>query len=184
MIKVYKKCWKYLKESRNYLYLIFGLFILFVLIGFFFPVFFSDEIMAFIEQTLGQTQNLGFWQLFIFIFKNNLIISILGLALGSILGILPLILTVSNGYVLGYVANKTALVSPLSLFRIFPHGIFEIPAVIISLALGLKLGLSIFRKKANFKYEFSNSLKVFLYIAIPLLLVAALIEAALIIFIK
>jgi len=35
----------------------------------------------------------------------------------------------------------------LSLWRLLPHGIFELPAVFISLGMGLKIGMFIFQKK-------------------------------------
>ena len=68
------------------------------------------------------------------------------------------------------------------LWRIFPHGIFELPAVFISLGLGLKLGTFIFQrnKLKAFAEFFWNSLRVFLFIVLPLLIIAAIIEGSLI----
>ena len=70
------------------------------------------------------------------------------------------------------------------LWRLAPHGIFELPALFISLGLGLKLGMFFLEKDKvkTFRNYLWNSLRVFLYIIIPLLLVAALIEGTLIFF--
>jgi uncharacterized membrane protein SpoIIM required for sporulation len=67
---------------------------------------------------------------------------------------------------------------------LFPHGIFEFPAIVISLGFGLRLGMFVFSK--NVKEEFfkrsEQGIKVFIFLVLPLLFIAALIEAALIIF--
>ena len=88
-----------------------------------------------------------------------------------------------NGYVLGFVAylvvNSDGI---LVLWRLFPHGIFELPAIFISLGLGLKVGTFIFQKKKfeSLKKYSLNSLRVFLFIVLPLLIIASIIEGSLI----
>lgn len=185
----YKQIWKFIKESRNYFYLVLGLFIVSILIGYIFPVFFSDFIKKFIEEIVKKTEGLKNWQLFIFILQNNLQTAFLGLIFGILFGILPLILILFNGYVLGFVANKTVAIAGSGvLIRLLPHGIFEIPAIILSFGLGLRLGMFIFKKsgqrKKEFMYSFGNSMKTFLYVIIPLLIIAALIETWLIVILK
>jgi len=185
----YMQSWKFIKEGRNYFYLVTCLFILFAIIGFIFPVFFQEFIKKFIENISEQISGMNFFQLFIFILQNNLKTAFIGLISGVFIGIIPLFLILFNGYVLGFIANKVVSVSGYSvLFQLLPHGIFEIPAVILSLGLGLRLGMFIFKKKGRRKKElrksFGNSMKVFLYIIIPLLIIAAFIETFLIIILK
>ena len=72
----------------------------------------------------------------------------------------------------------------LTLWKLFPHGIFEIPAVIISLGLGLRLGITLMFKTKKFKKESFSSLLVFLLVVTPLLIIAAIIEGFLVFFIK
>lgn len=178
----YGKCWNYLKESKIHIFIIIGLFFLFGLIGFFYPVFFIDIIEQFIKDIIEQTKDMGFLEMFIFIFKNNLTASFIGLVFGFFFGIVPVLLTLFNGYVLGYVAFKSVdAAGILVLWRLLPHGIFELPALFISLGLGLKFGMFIFakEKRKQFIYELENSLRVFVYVIIPLLLIAGLIEACL-----
>ena len=68
------------------------------------------------------------------------------------------------------------------LFRLVPHGIFELPSFIISLGLGLRLGLYLFLKKRGetFSGNLENVLRVFIFVILPLLLIAAFIETMLI----
>lgn len=188
MKKIYKDCWKFLKECKIHILIILVLFFVSALVGFLFPVFFVDFIKKFIEDVVSKTEGLGFWQLFLFIAQNNIQTAFTGVILGLILGIVPLIFALFNGYVLGFVARGSVEAAGASvLLRLLPHGIFELPALVLSLALGLKLGVSVFsgkNKKNGFVYNFKNSLKVFFFIILPLLLIAALIEAGLIFLIK
>jgi len=124
--------------------------------------------------------------LFLFILKNNFTSSFFGVLTGLLFGIIPLVITAVNGYVLGFVSVRTVEItgSGSVLLRLLPHGIFELPAVFISLGLGLRIGYALFlsRSKAEFLSVFKDSFKALLFIVLPLLVLAALIESALIIF--
>ena len=181
----YKKSWDYLKKSKKYFWIIVSILILMALIGFFLPApeFISEEIMKVLQELITKTQNMSTFELISFIIANNLQTSLLGMVLGLIFGIFPIITTIINGYLLGFVgAMSVNLEGPLSLLRLLPHGIFELPAVIIALGLGLKLGTFPFKKniKKTFKEYLENSLRVFLLIILPLLLIAGIIEGVLI----
>lgn len=182
--KEYKEARKYLKESKNFIWIILGLFLISILIGFFIspPTSISEKIMQYLSELLEKTSGMSSLELTKFIFLNNIQSSFFGMAFGVFLGIFPLIYTFVNGYVLGFVASMSVQTSGiLSLWRIFPHGIFELPAVIISFALGLKIGLSLFKRNQNVFLEYiKKSLKVFLLIILPLLIIAAIIEGLLI----
>ena len=175
----------FLKESKTFIYFITGIFFLFTMIGFFVPApeAISDQIFKFIEELLKNTQDLSQFELIRFIFFNNLQSSFLGMVLGILLGFFPLIFAITNGYVLGFVASATVNVEGISiLWRLFPHGIFELPAIFISLGLGLKIMTFIFEKNKlkTLKIYTKNSLRTFLFIIIPLLIIAAVIEGSLI----
>jgi stage II sporulation protein M len=64
-------------------------------------------------------------------------------------------------------------------WRLFPHGIFELPAIIISLGLGFKLGVEIFTKRQIAK-NLREIFKIIFLIIVPLLFIAAIIEGSLI----
>ena len=69
-----------------------------------------------------------------------------------------------------------------SLLKLLPHGIFELPAIFIALGIGLKLGTFPFQKEPekSLKRFLGNSIRVFLLIVLPLLLIAGIIEGLLI----
>ncbi len=175
---------KYLNEIKNYVWFSLAVFLVFGLIGFLFPVFFEEQILNLIKELIEKTEGLGLIGLIRFIFLNNLKSSFFAMGLGIFFGVLPLLILIVNGYVLGFVASKTVAIEGISiLWRLLPHGIFEIPAIMISAGLGLKLGTFLFvkHKKGDFKQWLLNSLRVFLFIVVPLLIVAGIIEGLLII---
>ena len=118
---------------------------------------------------------------------NNLKSSFFAMIFGVIFGIYSILTIVANGYVLGFVsAEAVKFEGVLTLLNLLPHGIFELPAIFLSVGLGIKLGSFIFRekKKTVFKDYLLNSLRVFLLIIIPLLIIAAVIEGSLISFLR
>lgn len=182
----YRLSWNYIRESKNFIYSVLIVFFIFIFFAVFFPVpgFIEEKILRFIEELFKRTEGMGLWQLMGFIFSNNIKSSFLGMFSGIALGIYPMAVIIANGYVLGFVASKTVAGNGIFvLWRLFPHGIFEIPALIISMGLGLKLGTFFFRKKKFEALEnyFFNSLRVFFFVILPLLIIAAIIETALII---
>ncbi len=189
LAKEYKKSWEYIKESKNFIYVVIGIFFFFVLVGFFIPIpkFFYDEIISFLKEIVNETAGLSMTQLIAFIISNNIKNTFFAIIFGIIAGIFPLVVTIANGYILGFVSllsvNNGGIIT---LWKLFPHGIFELPAVFISLGLGLKLGMFGFQKD-KIRYVEKNlidSLRVFLLVVIPLLIIAGIIEGSLIILIK
>jgi len=181
----YRKSWDYIKESRNFIYSLVGVFLIFVLIGFFVPVpdFVTEQIMKFIQEILEKTHGMSMVELINFIFWNNLQSSFFGVIFGVLFGIFPLLASIANGYLVGFVGAMAVEAEGLStLLRLLPHGIFELPAIFISFGLGLKLGTFVFQDKKveSFKDYLLNSLRVFLFVVIPLLIIAAIIEGMLI----
>lgn len=177
----YVQSWKYIKESRYFIYSIAILFLFFVLLGFFFPVpeNISAYILEFIGELLRKIEGMSRGELIRFIFFNNIQGSFFGMIFGVLLGIFPLVSVIANGYLLGFVAAKSVQVQGvLILGKLLPHGIFEIPALFLSLGLGLKLGAFIFQKNKlkSFQRYLLESLRVFLFVIIPLLIIAAIIE--------
>jgi stage II sporulation protein M len=176
----YQQSFNYLKDSKPYIYSVIIIFLIFVLIGFFLPPppAILNTILEFIQDLLEQTQDMGAFELIWFIFSNNIKVSLLGILLGILFGAIPIALSITNGYLLGFVSSIAVMnEGTWSLWKIFPHGIFELPAVFISLGLGLRLGLFLFfEKKKSFKTNLLNVLRIFLLIVIPLLIIAAFIE--------
>ena len=172
----------YVYESRLFILSALGLFFFSALFSFLFPSLFSalDETL---RELALKAEGLTGFQLFVFIFHNNLTSSFFALFLGVFLGIFPFFNALLNGAVLGYVVSRVVPLAGVgTLWRLLPHGIFELPAIFISIGLGIKLGFSIFSptRMRTFSSRFAHSLRAFLYIILPLLLIAALIEALLI----
>lgn len=84
------------------------------------------------------------WALFFLIFVNNALKAAIVLVLGFAFGIIPVFFILLNGLLVGFVLKLATEHNqdPIMLFLtgILPHGILEIPAILISAAIGLKLG--------------------------------------------
>ena len=182
--KNYSLSWHYILECKNYILFILLLFLFSFYIALFYqPPEIVEIIRKFVEELLRKTQGLNTWQMIIFILDNNLKSSFFAMLLGIFLGIFPVATTFVNGYILGFIAEKAMKIEgSFILWRLFPHGIFELPAVVLALALGTKLGMFIFskEKKKEFLRRLENSLRVFLFVILPLLIIAAIIEGILV----
>jgi len=181
----YSKCWKFLLESRWYVVSIVALFALTILIGFIFPVFFRQEIFDFIAKMIAELEGKSTFEIITFIFFNNMKASFMSIVLGVTFGIFPLVATVMNGYLIGFVSRHVVEQEGLfALWRLLPHGVFELPAIIFSIGIGLKIGISCWplaiRGKGKLKYTLKEGLRFFVFVVFPLLLVAGIIEGVLI----
>ncbi|WP_410772640.1 stage II sporulation protein M [Fontibacillus sp. BL9] len=81
---------------------------------------------------------------FKFIFLNNAVKSVAVILLGALLGLFPAIFLLMNGMVLGLVVSLAASqgenLFELIVLGLLPHGIIEIPAILIASAFGLQFG--------------------------------------------
>jgi len=181
----FNNSFNYVKDSRKFIYSIILVFFFFALVGFFVPLppEISKELLDYFRKIIEETKGFGLFDLIIFLFRNNSLSGFMGLFFGVILGIFPVINAIINGLVLGFVSNLSVTKNgAISLWRLFPHGIFELPAIFISLGLGVKLSTFIFKKdKLNSLINFlEKSFWSFLLIVVPLLILAAIIEGTLI----
>ena len=183
---------KYLKEAKQYLYglkkyIAFSsyIFIISVFGGYLIAQNYPAETQLLIEKIKSMflsEKEIGSWQIFFFIFKNNAIKLFIILPLGAFAGLIPFLSVFANGLLLGVFAQVMSEEISWTFFflGILPHGIIEIPVLIISSAIGIRIGkVSIWRlfskKESPFK-EFFKALKFFVLILIPLIFIAALIE--------
>jgi len=166
----------YLKESMIYFYIVVGLFLFSALIGFMFPenfVFFDELLKELAEKTTG----LGHGELTWFIFQNNVLSSFFGLIFGVFLGIFSLMGILVNGLLLGYVYAKASAISGLGvIWMLVPHGIFELPAVFISLGLGIKFGIESVRSYfieygKNEKMKILGLISLILFFTVPFIFI-------------
>ncbi|MGV8089886.1 MAG: stage II sporulation protein M [Methanothrix sp.] len=118
----------------------------------------------------------------IIIFLKNLLASATAMLLGLGLGIVPMIVATSNGFLLGIV-GYSAVEQKGWLYLaagILPHGIIELPAVLLSIAIGLRLGhllaLSLLKESSDLTGEMRVAIHFFLRWIMPMLFLAAAIE--------
>lgn len=121
------------------------------------------------------------------IFFNNAIKSALVIYTGALLGVIPVFFLIVNGMILGYlytmIAERGGNAALIFLKGVLPHGILEIPAVLLACAFGLKFGALVFRSfGAIFKRRsgLADEFEAFVVRSVPalLLIVAALLVAA------
>ena len=120
--------------------------------------------------------------LFFFIFINNSIKILLAMLLGVMFGLIPLLFILVNAFIIGIVLYVSSMKIGMlaSIMLILPHGIIEIPALILGCSYGLWLGkmliLKIIGKDVSMidciKYTITQYGKVIM----PMLMIAALIE--------
>ena len=135
-------------DGKNYILFAALVFIVGSWMGYVLSPLFEALIMQMLEQLVDIKDRLeGKSPLFmaLFIFQNNAQAAFIMLGLGSILFFVPLFSLFANGLALGYVLKMTQAsgLSPLAMFiyGILPHGVFELPAIIVSGGMGLFLGL-------------------------------------------
>ncbi|SFM34664.1 stage II sporulation protein M [Paenibacillus sp. 1_12] len=109
-----------------------------------FQVFMDEQLKA-VEKLAQSIANKPNQQLSLFwlILWNNVSKTLLIIGFGAFFGVLPLFFLLLNGMLLGYIGAMSAhKESLLFLIKgIVPHGIIEIPAIIIAAAFGLRLGV-------------------------------------------
>lgn len=122
------------------------------------------------------------------IFGHNVQVLLLAGALAMIsLGVLAILMLMVPIALVGFFAGQMAVLgySPLVFLATFilPHGLFELPAAVIATAFALRLGASITAPREGFTVGESlvaataDFVKVFVFLVVPLLLLAAFVEA-------
>jgi len=181
----YLECRRFFYESRRSIVLALWIFVLFFVIGFAFPIFFREEIFGFVARMLAALEGKSAMELISFILLNNLKASFMAIVTGVGIGIFPLAIGIMNGYLLGFISREAvARGGFFVLWRLLPHGIFELPAIILSIGIGLKIGGDLLRRKGKLEYNLREGMRFFVFVVLPLLLVAAIVEGILIKFLK
>ncbi|MGH7796747.1 MAG: stage II sporulation protein M [Candidatus Binatia bacterium] len=118
------------------------------------------------------------------IFLNNAFKTLCAIVLGLFIGIVPVIFLLANGVALGVAMSISTQARGLwpSLLAILPHGILELPAVFLGTSIGLLIGRQAAQRLAGraetpIGAEVLQGIKYFCTVIVPLLLVAAFVEA-------
>ena len=118
------------------------------------------------------------------IFFNNALKVLFVILLGPLLGVFAVFFLLLNGAAIAvalYISTHSKGLW-LSLLAILPHGILEIPAVVLGTSVGLMLGVQAMKRlfgktPAGIGGELRGAFKFFLFVIAPLLFVAALVES-------
>jgi stage II sporulation protein M len=118
----------------------------------------------------------------IIIFLKNLLASAMAMMLGLGLGLIPLMVVTSNGFLLGIVGYAAVQKAGMLFLAagILPHGIIELPVVLVSIAIGFRLGYLLALTLAKEKVDISGETRMAIHFlwrwVTPLLFLAAAIE--------
>ena len=176
---------EYLYSLRKYVTAITAVFIISMVIGVIASIRNPDFSMNYLESfkdSFGWIVDLDPLAIMMVIFLNNAVKSLMAFVLGIGLGIIPVVFVAGNGMILGMVAEivfreKGAV---FVLAALLPHGIIEIPMILLSAGMGLKLGQSMYLSLRGERTDLKNELKqgfgFFMKWVMPLLFIAAVIE--------
>lgn len=141
LVESYERSFDLIKKSWTYTLIAAAIMLLTTIIGFIFPQLFEEQVLNIIKSLMIELKGLSTTELIIYIFFNNLKATFFAIVFGIFFGIFPVITGVVNGYIIGFTANLAVSQSgPLILWRLVPHGIFEIPAILLSMGVGFYLG--------------------------------------------
>jgi len=181
----YKKYIKYLYSLKQFIIISSCLFVFSVIYGYFSAKISPEDAKTALlefEKMFEPIIESGLLMQFVFIFFNNIFALFLSIISGVFFGIFPLLSVFSNGAIIGIFAFLWSQEFAMTefLMGIIPHGIIEIPLLIIGSAIGLKIGKiaidKVFKKKGEIKPEIKKGLDFFIKIMILLALIAAAIE--------
>lgn len=191
---------QHFKEISGYIGFSFVLFFAGIIVGGTNPAFqsFLNSQLSGLEQMVDMVEASSNRTLLMIlvIFLNNAIKSILVMYMGAFFGVIPFLFLVVNGMVIGYMLQLIAdspvgmSVAEVIVRGLLPHGIIEIPAIIVACAYGLKFGALTFRASGSLLFSrnklggIGKEIEYFAIRTVPLmviltvaLLVASIIES-------
>ena len=175
----------YLYSSGKYVLIATGIFIVSLIAGLIISIKnpdLSENYLDMFKQSLGWIKTLNPLFIMPLIFLNNALKSFLALILGIGFGVIPFLFLAGNGVILGILADLISRQQGV-LFVIaatLPHGIIEVPVILISAGIGFRLGhvmyLSITGMRTDIRQELNQGVGFYIRRIVPLLFIAAAIE--------
>jgi uncharacterized membrane protein SpoIIM required for sporulation len=147
-------------------------------IGYLFPErfeFLRQQVQALFREFAGRSAPVFIAKIFL----HNLLVAYIAMCLLPVFGLVPLALGVLNGLLIGWaVAEFSSLYGMQIAIMLIPHGIFEIPAMIVAWGIGIwrGAGFRFARPERTAMDRWRRAHAVFLTVVAPLLLVAAVVE--------
>ncbi len=186
---------EYILETRKYILIATFVFLLSIVLGAIITESTAEgeDIAQHVIMNIPIKEHTQFERLLI-IFKSNLYNCTTAILLGIGLGIIPIYIALYNGVLMGTVLSymsKTPDGIARFILSIIPHGIIEIPIMLISIGIGLRMGYNMYAlSRASLRYrgtisyrkgiligELKQSALFYVKWIIPGLLIAAIIES-------
>ena len=142
-----------------------------------------SQIEGNLDDVVSMISELSPLEIAIFIFLNNSVKSVLVIILSPLLGIFTIFFLVFNGFLIGLVIYDALTVTSLLVVSsaIIPHGIIELPIIILAGSIGLKIGNEslkrIYRDDSYLVDYFKFGLRISISKIVPGLLIAAILES-------
>jgi|SRR3989338_95073 len=176
-----------LKINKAISIIMMSIFLIGVFAGFTLPSKFKLTILKSANQKFESILSDSNLSDFLKIFLNNSIVGLLLIVLGFTV-VLPAAMLFINGLVLGVVADLIVRIGALNLSTflllsagLLPHGLIEIPSLIICGIFGTIIGLKLFFRnrimpKKKFRALLMDVAKVYILVIVPALMLSAFIE--------
>ncbi|MCR3883132.1 stage II sporulation protein M [Methanotrichaceae archaeon M04Ac] len=173
----------YIRSIRPYILLSVFLFLAAAILGFVISIFQPDLASAYVgdvAEKLRWILELSPAKMMVAIFANNLLASSMALLLGVGFGIVPFIVVVVNGLVVGLVVHQAVLAGGAAfvIVAILPHGIIELPTVLVCIAVGFRLGhlmiLTLLGRDGDLEGELRAALRLLRWVVLLLFIAAAI----------
>jgi stage II sporulation protein M len=151
------------------------------------PSAIGQQMTAVFQEIAGSYRELAGGMLYFNILVQNVMATIFVILSGVVVGIVPVFAVGSNGFGLGVLYRQAAEVSGFSkaALKILPYGVLEIPALLIAASYGLWLGMMVVRRMRRkestlLRFQVEHAFRRYFAVVFPLLIIAAAIETALI----
>jgi len=178
---IFGKYSNYVWGLRSLFLLCLLLFIFSLAMGFYLGDRISIDVLEELLGTLPDVGNMSLPMLFLFILGNNLFKSFLWMLSGVFFSLPSIFFTVLNGFFIGWISYSVGMEHGFlfTVVALTPHGVIEIPTILLSSAAGMALGYQLvnrLRGRGSLRAEFGKALRLFIWRIAPLLLLAAILE--------
>jgi len=143
----------------------------------------AENVLSQFSSEFGFIKLLPRFLIFLIIFVNNAVKAFVAMLLGVLFGLAPVLFVVLNGMMVGmvvYVVGERIGIDRV-IMLLLPHGIIEIPAILLACSYGLWLGRMFFEKlrgkDVSMNEMVGEAISKFVKTVVPMLLVSAFVEA-------
>jgi len=159
-----------------------GLLVFFILLGIYLSPTTGADTVAELRQWVAPVVEMGPLGILAFVIVNNVIKALIVIVSGVLLGMPALLFIAVNGMTIGSLAGVIGAKAGYAVVVVglLPHGIIELPALVLATALGFSLGkealLWMLRRESHLKVQFRSALSIYAKVVLPVLVVAAIVE--------